>query len=468
MKRFRLLALMTAVLLTSLCACDLLPGVPLPDLDDFLSDLDTEQYTDMPDHSGEIGSHDDDQGYHIVNRVDFSYPTGYEYSLAAHSYDALESDAQRELYTRLIDAVYCFSDKKGTYDGEYKMRPLNFSGLDCKEKDVEAALTALLDDHPEIFWMATDFEFTSFGKNVNLTLNAHYTADQVVSMMHELDAALQKYFSSYKQGLSEYEREVAIYSYIISNCTYDDEVESSDAYGDSHPSIYNLYGVMVDHKAVCEGYSRAFDYLCAQVGVDAVCICGTADTENDEDVDAQSGLHMWNAVQLDGDWYWVDCTWDDWDEDEDLGDVFYYLNITDETLSADHTVDKTYAQITDDEYWELESYINNFVPNSCTATQYCYYLREGVILSTPDAEKLADGFVAAVNKERKSLIVIIDNDRYTPDSMADALFEGSQPYYEAVDTANENLDSAPLDADADAVYYTDDDRNMLIFEIIYE
>ena len=459
----KLIAVIAAVMIIlSLCGCDPVsePSETVPPTDPV-----KEQPTDIPVYSGEIGSRDAD-GYHIVNRFEFSYPTGYEAKRTTHSYDALSSDGQRELYTRLIDAVHIFTDEEGMYDGEYKMRPLVISGIELAEKDIEAALTALLDDHPEIFWMSTDFEYMTVLNNVTVTLNANYSADKVVSMMKELDAALKKYFSGFKQGLSEYEREVAVYSSIISDCAYDDDIDSSDDYGYSHPSLYNLYGVTVDHKAVCEGYSRTFDYLCSQVGVDTVCICGTADTEDEED-SSSDGLHMWNAVMLDGEWYWADCTWDDWDEDDDLGDVFYYLNITDEVLSFDHTVDDTYANITDDEYNKLESYINNFVPSSCTSTKYCYYLREGVTLTGPDAQALAGGFVDAANKKRKSLIVIIDNARYTPDSMADALFDGDQPYYEALDMANESLSGVQLDDEADGVYYTDDDRKMLIFEINY-
>ncbi|MBQ1897966.1 MAG: hypothetical protein II163_02220, partial [Ruminococcus sp.] len=115
-----------------------------------------------------------------------------------------------------------------------------------------------------------------------------------------------------------------------------------------------------------------------------------------------------------------------------------------------------------------ETYLNTFVPRDCTATKYCYYLREGVTLSAPDAETLSDGFVSAAEKGRKSLIVVIDHDEYTPDSFANALFEGSQPYYQALDRANGKLSGMRLDADADAVYYTDDDRKMIIFEIRYE
>ena len=465
MKRFCLFLILAVVLSLSLCSCSLFPGI---DLIEEPHDS-VKQYSDMPltGDDIDIGYYDDSEGYHILNRFDFSYDTGYEAKRSTHSYDALTSESQRDMYGKILEGVYCFSDAEGSFDGEYAMRPLMFAGEDITDKDIQATLVAVLDDHPEIFWMAPDFEsFYTAQDTVGVTFSAYYTADEVVSMMRELDTALRAYFSDFSRDLSEYEREESVYRYIINNCTYDDGVENSDSYGDEHPSLYNLYGVMVDHSAVCEGYSRAFDYLCSQLGVDAVCICGMS--EDDDDSEAESELHMWNAVQLDGEWYWADATWDDWDEDEDLGDVFYYLNITDEVLLADHSVDKTYEQITEDEYEELESYINSFLPVSCTATEYCYYLREGVVLTSPEDDGLADGFVAAAEKNRKSLLIIVDNDDYTPDTFADALFEGSQPYYEALDQANDRLSGVYLDDDADGVYYTDYDRKLLIFEMNYE
>lgn len=53
---------------------------------------------------------------------------------------------------------------------------------------------------------------------------------------------------------------------------------------------------------VCEGYARAFKYLCDMAGIPCVLVDGTALSER----------HMWNYVQMeDGLWYAVDVTWDD-------------------------------------------------------------------------------------------------------------------------------------------------------------
>lgn len=457
------------VILLALCSCDLSEEDATQAPSEGSEEM--TEYTDMPE-SGEgtgIGSHDDENGYHIVNKAEFVHPDGYTANHVAHSYDALDKTYQN-VYTKMLDAVYCFSDKTGFYDNEYKMRPLLIDGTDYTRKDIEATLVAVIDDHPEIFWMSSnvDLEMDYEASVTNVMMNSWYKADEVVNKMKELDAAFGEFYDELPSSMSAYESEVYVYEYIIDNCVYDEDVGSSDDYDSQHPSIYNIYGVMLDKKAVCEGYSRTFDYLCGELGVDAVCICGTA-LDEDGKVAEDGGLHMWNAAVIDGDWYMVDATWDDWDDAEDLGNAFTYLNITDEVLSYDHITDKTYADITEEEYGKLDTYINSFVPDKCTATEYCYYQREGITMSSPDdVDALTDGFVESAEDERKSLMVNIDTDEYTAEQFGDALFEGKQPYYEAIDNANRKLGEMKLDIEADAVYYSYDERNLLILEMNYQ
>ena len=40
-------------------------------------------------------------------------------------------------------------------------------------------------------------------------------------------------------------------------------------------------------------------------------------------------LHLWNAVELDGEWYQADVTWDDLDEDEEIPDEYVTETVTD-------------------------------------------------------------------------------------------------------------------------------------------
>ena len=77
--------------------------------------------------------------------------------------------------------------------------------------------------------------------------------------------------------------------------------DDSTPYGDPWQLIYVFDGdpgTMV----VCEGYSKAFQYLCEQSGLDVISVSGTMYGGTG------SGAHMWNIVTIDGNHYLADIT----------------------------------------------------------------------------------------------------------------------------------------------------------------
>ena len=458
----RLFTLFLTILIpAALCSCNLSP------LSDVLRELGDETlpvFDDLP-LSGEgvqAGFHEDDYGYLILNRPAYVGSELYEPLNTPFSYRQLSTESQRSLYDKIYDGCFCLSDVQNQeFLNEYNMRPIALDRADATYPFVEEALAAVLADHPEIFWMSMDFDlFDIKGGKSELVLHTDYKAAEIVKMMEELNNSLKEFYTSMPAGLSPYEREVYIYKSIIDNCVYDAAVDSSDDYGIEHPRLYNLCGVLVDRKAVCEGYTRAFDYLCGSVGVECVSITGIED--NDEDA-----LHIWNAVRLDENWYLCDLTWDDWDEEEGIADAYLYLNLDDKTMSLDHTTDKTYAELSEDEYWSLKSYVNTFVPSPCEATTYSYIRRESVYLDEISVDKLSEGMMKAAASRKAALMVTVDPDVMTLEQAAEKLFAGDQPYFLAIDRANERLDGVRIDAESDAVYYDYPERNLLVFELTY-
>ncbi|NCA91837.1 hypothetical protein EOM82_01110 [bacterium] len=99
---------------------------------------------------------------------------------------------------------------------------------------------------------------------------------------------------------TDIEKLYAIYNFIIDEVYYEyeeDGVTPSDAI-----TAHNIVGVLDGSEltnSVCEGYSKAFAYLCNLYGID--CLAIVSDSMN----------HAWNAVRIGGVWYWIDVTWDD-------------------------------------------------------------------------------------------------------------------------------------------------------------
>ena len=83
-----------------------------------------------------------------------------------------------------------------------------------------------------------------------------------------------------------YEKALWMHDWLIYHADYD---HSFTHYGPD--------GVLCAGSGVCESYAFAYAYLMRELGIP----CEFASAEN----------HMWNMIQLDGEWYHVDTTWDD-------------------------------------------------------------------------------------------------------------------------------------------------------------
>ncbi len=120
-----------------------------------------------------------------------------------------------------------------------------------------------------------------------------------------------------KKNMTEFEKEHLIHDVLIGQTQY---VNSEY----SHSS----YGALVNHEAVCDGYSKAFQYLMRLCGIQAHMVSGYAN----------GGAHAWNLVRIDGNYYYADITWDDpLGGDEDEEDFFHsYFNVTSNYLKNDH------------------------------------------------------------------------------------------------------------------------------------
>lgn len=134
----------------------------------------------------------------------------------------------------------------------------------------------------------------------------------------------------------EREKLRALHDYLVRSCRYDQATAQSEGALDGEDVPFTAYGALVDGQAVCAGYARAFMLLCRAAGLDALYIA-------DEGMD-----HAWNAVEVDGQVYYIDCTYDD--PVPDRGDYVSdeYFLLTADALSRTHIWDRMfYSQIMD-------------------------------------------------------------------------------------------------------------------------
>ena len=119
---------------------------------------------------------------------------------------------------------------------------------------------------------------------------------KVQTHLAALENALNEALSCVEPEMTDVEKVLAVHDYLVQACDYDLEGLNSNTLSEE---AYSTWGVLIDGKAVCQGYAEAFCSLMTKLGIDSYF------------VGSRLMNHAWNLVFLDGSWYHLDSTWDD-------------------------------------------------------------------------------------------------------------------------------------------------------------
>lgn len=240
------------------------------------------------------------------------------------------------------------------------------SGKTIVWDEMSAVFNALHSDYPEYFWLSGGYS-GSCQSNDNVVVSVRPEYSMTGSKLSSAKAALDKKVNELTAGLSgksDYEKSLILHDRVAKAVDY--------VFTDFDQTAY---GALVEGKAVCAGYSKAYQLLLHKVGIPAWCVMGYSNNPTTNNPES----HEWNVVQLDGKWYYTDVTWDD------QGDTLYYayLNLTAKQINEDHVV-------TD---------FKDYLP-SATATSANYFVKNNLVLSGFDADLLAKNLKANNNTAR--------------------------------------------------------------------
>ena len=147
------------------------------------------------------------------------------------------------------------------------------------------------------------------------------TAQDVAAMQVKLDQLVDQANTLCQTDL---EKVFYVHEWLVQNIAYDRE-HLSDNVQDDH----NLRGALLEGTAVCDGYAKTYALTLRKLGITGVLVTS-------KDIG-----HAWNMVELDGNWYQVDCTWDDpVDSSDQLGYCMHkHLLCTTEEMNTNHNDD---------------------------------------------------------------------------------------------------------------------------------
>ena len=366
-------------------------------------------------------------------------PCVYNEPKTDYAYSTLTDDYVKKLYNQISDNI----------DSEYE--PSFYAEGNLSEYQITQAVEAYKNDHPEVFWLKSYYEYENFDYETGIWLTYTMSGDKLVTAKKEFNTAVDTISQSVPYG-TECEREEYIHNYIINNCDYDEEAaESEGVQGNEN----DAYGVFVDGKAVCEGYSKAFQILCNKADIDCIQLMGIVDSDN----------HVWNCVKIGGDWYQIDVTWDD--VDDFIYDSHGYFNLTDSLMYEEHTLSPKYSEIDAESFLNLKSWCNFYVPK-CTAEKYnyhnyCYNYKYPTVSNLDDSDNVSTAIAKAAKNGEEYFVVIVDkNVNY--DDVYDEVRNGYM--YDWLTKANQiNSDSPKLNDTCNMLY--DEKSNLITFQLEY-
>lgn len=307
------------------------------------------------------------------------------------------------LYQELYEAVTGFSENT----------PL--SVWDAER--IERVFACMLADHPEIFYV-NGYTLTTrtLGETVQeVSFQAVYTFTQAEARERaaRVGEAADAVLSSLTPDMDDYEKLKLLYEAVVLGTEYDLNA----------PENQTLCSVFLYGRSVCQGYAKAFQYLCQRAGIPAVLVTGTVNAGEP---------HAWTAVRCNGAWYYADPAW---------GDVSYQTKDGGEqdpegSLSAGQKeqVDYGYFLVTARQLFLTHTPDETFLLPECTSMTDNYYVREGLYFSQADMEQAVRAFERAL-QEGASTVTFQCADRAVYEELYDRLLSG-QEIFQYLDRAS--------------------------------
>ncbi len=285
----------------------------------------------------------------------------------------------------------------------------------------------ILNNHPGLFYVKSAIKWTYSSQDFVWKYTVTYisTKEEFSQQKKDFEIAADQAVAQVEPSMSDLEKALVVHDYLVQNCEYDYERYSANP--DSVPEVsHTAYGGLVEKMAVCDGYGKAYAYIMNdKLGIP--CELVSSDAMN----------HAWNLIQIDGEWYHVDATWDDptWDS---IGRVVHkYFLLSDTVIrDAEHkhrdwaTTRTANSTLYDTAYW---SRVNSAFCYNQGTWYYSQYPTESYNTGLLKRNELLSGTVESVYTESDTWNNYMDDFMY--------LTKANEAIYFNTPTAIKRLDA---------------------------
>lgn len=245
---------------------------------------------------------------------EYSKKTNYEYVQITNDLTVNKKEEIKNIFYTILDSgvksfsFYC--------DTEYKECDNDIKTF-FNDKDILSNINNFV--HPYNSFKNIRISVTNYGK-ITLDISHLYNQDEITIINDQIDTFIKE---NINDTMSTNDKIKVFHDYIINNTKFDTAIENS--LDRLNSSSYTAYGLLIDHLAICGGYTDTMAIYLNKLNIKNYRISTTE--------------HVWNLVNLDNSWLNLDVTWDDpvTSDGSDMLMYDYYLISTSDMLNKDTT-----------------------------------------------------------------------------------------------------------------------------------
>lgn len=136
----------------------------------------------------------------------------------------------------------------------------------------------------------------NFDQGEEMGLINPFPEEETAEILNTVNGKIAEIDSLITEDMSDLQKALAIHDYFVYRFEYDYDNYMN---GTIPAESYQCIGLLLNGTGVCQAYALAYEYFMERVGVE--CYYTGSSAMN----------HAWNIINIDGQYYHVDCTWDD-------------------------------------------------------------------------------------------------------------------------------------------------------------
>lgn len=117
-------------------------------------------------------------------------------------------------------------------------------------------------------------------------LSNHDQLNEDYKMYLEMVDVADRILGSLQHSGNDYDKAFAIANWFVENVTFSESTDLSNT----------CYGALVKKEAVCDGYAKAYDFLCKKAGLYTIYVSSWYE------------MHAWNMIRINNSWYHIDVS----------------------------------------------------------------------------------------------------------------------------------------------------------------